>query len=336
MKKCEKCQKEYEDTLETCPYCSPESMFNANENEEGETSLFELQTNDQPTEGKIATLPKIFCKYCGNEIVDGNDYCNHCGHDIYDKDKRHCINCGNLLEPKQTFCDKCGHKATSINLPPKIVNAKNHFSKKKMIIAIIAALFAVGLVVTGIKIVPNLFVKYDTYLAEGDFEKAYDKAGNDEKDLVIKENIAAIVSSLIKENLKDSSSFVLREVYIEEKLKNVVIKEQGNNSYGGAVTSYVWYQWNNEKSEFRSYGSCSDFDKEEIKSWDDTDDMIDKLTENIVKDFVKDFIDQKKLKMESSAVNRINDLNKNGKLEDIKLLDQAKKILDKKDDDSKS
>ena len=90
------------------------------------------------------------------------------------------------------------------------------------------------------------------------------------------------------------------------------------------------------KSEFRSYGSCSDFDKEEIKSWDDTDDMIDKLTENIVKDFVKDFIDQKKLKMESSAVNRINDLNKNGKLEDIKLLDQAKKILDKKDDDSKS
>lgn len=341
MKKCEKCQKEYQNILEKCPYCNSEErtidlVWSENrENCSTELQVENVDENKQLMEEESITQHKTFCKYCGNIIKEGNDYCNHCGRDIYDKDKRHCTNCGNVLKSKQTFCDKCGHKATRIKLPKKLIDVKQHISKKKMIETVIAVVFVLALVITGIKVVPKFFVKYDTYLAEGNYEKAYAKAGEDEKDLVVKENIAAIVSSLIKESLKDSSSFVLREVYIEE-MKNVVIKNQGNNSYGGAVSDYVWYQWNEKKSEFESWGSCSDFDKEKIESWDDTDDMLDKLAGNIVKNHVEDVIDKKDLKLDSATVNRINGLNKSGKLGDVKLLDQAKKILEKKEDDSKS
>ena len=57
---------------------------------------------------------------------------------------------------------------------------------------------------------------------------------------------------------------------------------------------------------------------------------------NIVKNHVKDVIEKKDLKLDSATVNRINELNKSGKLGDVKLLDQAKEILDNKEDDSKS
>ena len=341
MKKCEICQKEFDENLETCPYCNtnPADSVNYNSPENQTTvekNLTDGETQNDTSDESFELQTKLFCKHCGNEIINNNDYCNHCGRDVNDKNIKHCINCGKVLEAKQTFCDKCGQKVSNIKIPNAISNVKNKFSKKKIIVAAIALVVLVSIVITGVKLIPNLFVSYDAYMAEGDYEKAYDKAGNDEKELVIKENIAAIVSSLTKESLKDSTSFVLREVYVEEGMKNIVLKEQGNNSYGGAVSGYVWYRWDDENAEFEAWGSCNDFDVEEFKSWDDTNDMIDKLANNLVKTHVKDVISEKKLKMDSAVVDRINQLNKNGKLENIKLLDEAKTILEKKDDDTKS
>ena len=54
-----------------------------------------------------------------------------------------------------------------------------------------------------------------------------------------------------------------------------------------------------------------------------------------VKFFIKEAIGRKEWKMDSATVSRINDLNKSGKLGDVKLLNQAKEILEK-DDSSKS
>lgn len=98
-------------------------------------------------------------------------------------------------------------------------------------------------------------------------------------------------------------------------MKNVVLKSQGNNSYGGAVTAYVWYQWDDK---------------------DDKDDMVEKFAPNLVINHVKNVVSEKKLKMESAVVDRINGLNENGKLGDIKLLDEAKPILGKKENDAES
>ncbi len=163
------------------------------------------------------------------------------------------------------------------------------------------------MVITGAILIPKLLIPYDTYMIEGDYEKAYNKAGDEEKELVIKENIAVVVSALTKEKLKDSSSFVLREVYVEKGMKNVVVKEQGNNSIGAAVTGYVWFQW------------------------DDRDEQIDKMAGNLVKGHVKEAISNKKFKMSTAVTDRINGLNKKGKLGDIELLDEAKAILGKKE-----
>lgn len=338
MKKCEVCQKEFDDLLENCPYCATKSANSVNSESPVNPTV---ETNAAKEVEQNATTddysePKLFCKHCGNEIVNNDDYCNRCGRDIYDEGKKHCTNCGKVLETKQSFCDKCGQKVSNIVMPKAVSDVKNKFSKKKIIIAAIALVVLVSMVITGVKLIPKLFVTYDTYMAEGDYKKAYDKAADDEKELVIKENIAAIVSALTKESLKDSGSFVLREVYVEEGMKNVVLKEQGNNSYGGAVSGYVWYQWDDEDLEFKSWGSCYDFEEEEFKSWDDTDDKIEKLADNLVKSHVKTVVSEKKLKMDSAVVDRINELNKNGKLGDIKLLDEAKTILEEKDDDTKS
>lgn len=340
MKKCEVCQKEFDEKLENCPYCSTKSEepvnYNSPVSPTVDKSIAEERTQNDTTNDSSKTQSKLFCKHCGNEIANNNDYCNHCGRDIHDENKKHCTNCGKVLEANQTFCDKCGQKVSNVIMPKAVSNVKNKFSKKKILTASIALVVLVSLVITGVKLIPKLFVSYDTYMAEGDYKKAYDKANDEEKELVIKENIAAIVSSLTKESFKDSSSFILREVYVEEDMKNVVLKEQGNNSYGGAVSGYVWYQWDDENAEFNSWGSCNNFDVEEFNSWDDTDDKVEKLANNLVKNHVKDVISEKKLKMDSTVVNRINELNKNGKLENIQLLDEAKTILGKKDNNTKS
>lgn len=127
IKECEKCQKEYDDKFENCPYCSSEfgnekiSADSHDELENQDTDLHENNAGEQnlPQENELVTLPKMFCKYCGNEILNGNDYCSYCGRDVYDKEKKHCTKCGNLLEPKQTFCDKCGQKASTVVIPKK-------------------------------------------------------------------------------------------------------------------------------------------------------------------------------------------------------------------------
>lgn len=336
MRKCEVCQKEFDDALENCPYCATKSENSVDyESPTAETSVTKEMEQNATTDEYSEPQSKLFCKHCGNEIVN-SDYCNRCGCDIYDENKKHCTKCGNVLETKQTFCDKCGQKVSIVVMPKSVSNIKDKFSKKKIIAAVIVFVFLVSMVITGVKLIPKLFVTCDTYMAEGDYKKAYDKAGDDEKELVIKENIAAIVSSLTKESLKDSSSFVLREVYVEENMTNVVLKEQGNNSYGGAVSGYVWYQWDDEAAEFRLWGSCQDFEEEEFNSWDDTDAKIEKMADNLVKNHVKDVVSEKKLKMDSAVVDRINELNKNGKLGDIKLLDEAKTILGEKDDSAQS
>lgn len=323
---CTRCGGQVSDTEKFCSHCG--EAVNRSELMSVENQIY--------NEEKREEADKFFCKSCGHEIKDDKDYCEYCGQDIKNEQKKHCTKCGNLLEDKQLFCDKCGQRVSSVSLTKKVSKLRNNFSKKKIIIATISFVALISLIITGINVIPKLATPYETYLAEGDYIKAFERAGTDEKQLVVKENIVAVVCGEAKENLKDSSSFVLREVYVEKGLKNVVIKDQGNNSYGAAVSSYVWYQWDDENKEFRSWGSCTDFEEEEYYSWDDTDDKVEKIANNIVKQHVKDTVSDEKLKLSTEVVDRINGLFKKGKLGNIELLDYAKEMLNKQDDNSKS
>ena len=69
MKKCEKCGKEFEDSMQSCDTCGG------------------ALTEEKPQE----TEEKTFCIYCGGEIAAGDTYCTKCGKSAVEEGKRHCI-----------------------------------------------------------------------------------------------------------------------------------------------------------------------------------------------------------------------------------------------------
>ena len=159
MKKCDVCEKEFDDILENCPYCATKSTASVNkdlsENPTDETRATEKVEQKTIIDDDSELQSKVFCKHCGNEIVNNNDYCNRCGRDIYDESKKHCTNCGKVLEANQTYCDKCGQKVSTIVLPKSVSDEKNKISKKKIITVAIALIIFIGMVITGVKLIPE-------------------------------------------------------------------------------------------------------------------------------------------------------------------------------------
>ena len=131
-----------------------------------------------------ASVNKKFCKYCGNEILDGNDYCSYCGISVNDPNIKHCPKCGALLEKKQKFCVNCGYKLTNMNIKANIdKNVKSIKTSKqgKTISKIIAIVVILAILVgTGAEVLPKIFVSTETLLSQGEYEKAYKKAKNGE------------------------------------------------------------------------------------------------------------------------------------------------------------
>ena len=83
MKKCEVCQKEVDESFGKCPYCATETVESAHT----DSSVISMDGSDVPEEeipdvtAENYSVPhtKSFCKYCGNEIVNNDDYCKQCG-----------------------------------------------------------------------------------------------------------------------------------------------------------------------------------------------------------------------------------------------------------------
>jgi len=58
----------------------------------------------------------MFCKSCGKEILEEDNFCSACGAQIKEI-KKTCPNCDSELEGDKSFCSNCGHSfvADSIN-----------------------------------------------------------------------------------------------------------------------------------------------------------------------------------------------------------------------------
>ncbi len=318
MKTCEKCGNVYSDEILECPYC----------NREEQNSITDAAEAEQKPE-----TDKCFCKYCGTEIVKGNDFCTHCGRSIEKKGVKHCVQCGQILTEGQQFCDKCGQKVAFAVLPKSVEKIKRKLNKK-LIIVLLAALVAVaGLAVVAVNVIPKLFVSPEDYLVQGNYEKAYEKAKKEKKDLVFRENIVAAVSRDAKENLKDANSFVLREAYVTDDALNVVLGVQGANSFGGTVTSWCVYTYEKEDKKFILWNNITDFEKEEDYSWDDSNEKFEKALQNLSKTLAKSIIEEEKNKLDSEVVDRINGLNKEGELSSVELMDVVKEKLDSIEDE---
>lgn len=349
--KCSNCGNEYDDTLEKCPHCSldNESSTLSNSAEpqtiEKEESINETlgQQEISPQEKSLAdvnqpelssingtviseiTKDREFCKYCGNEIISGNTYCSLCGRSTIDEKIMHCPKCGLVLDDKQKFCSKCGakinHNKNIAKANQKISNNKKSIKKISIIVLILILVVAVGSIA-----LPRIFASPYTLMEQGDYEKAYKHANDEEKSLVLYENIIAKNCAEVKNNLKNPESFKLENVWIEESTNSFVLQISGTNSYGGRVTSYYYYTFDDDDNEYELWTNVSDFDEEEIYSFDDADEKLQKLFDNIWKPIIKEIVRDDSLKISNGITDRINLLNETGLLKDIELINQVIEI----------
>lgn len=320
MKECKKCGKKYDESFIVCEDCKTELVFE---------EKFEYDNAN----ASVPVVEKTFCVYCGEEIKNNNTYCSSCGSSTIEEGKKHCLNCGNPLVDKQKFCAKCGSKATAI-VPNGISKVAKKVNKKKilLVIAIVVVLIVVGVV--GFNTIPKLFISSEKYLEQGNYVKAYEKAKEDNKNDVLFENLIANLSEKSKESLKNPDSFRLKDVWYDEEAGDIVMDIQGTNSYGGTISSYWLYMYSEEDEEYQLYTTVSDFDEEEIYSWDDTADAIEKILDNAAKRTVKEIISVSNNKIDENVVKRINGLNDSKLLENIELLDEINTIYPEPDSEA--
>ena len=231
-------------------------------------------------------MAMVQCPECGKEISDQADVCINCGY--------------NLKKAHKKSAGKRILKVVRIVLP---------------ILIAVAVLFGVWKL-----LLPDLFTSADTFLARGDYQRAYEKTSNeDEKALLLIENQVAVACQDVIDSLKDPTSFSLSEAaYIENS--QLLLAVVGRNSYGGSVTNYWVYDY--EKDGAYEYETClTDFEQEEYYDWEDASEQAEKAEDNLWKAKIQlqlylgeyDFLPDENLQ-------RINALFAAGKLNDVKLI----------------
>ena len=292
-----------------------------------------------PVETAAGTNPEAkpveTCSKCGAELAEGQDFCPKCGTPRVKKNV--CGKCGAELQEGQEFCPKCGQKvglavdsgvSSAINQFNAGVDKANAKKKKTPIIIAVAVVIIALVAIAGVKLAPKIFIDSEGYMAQGDYQKAYEKAKDDsEKQTVIAENAAAVQSAYSADNLKDPSSFSLRDAYFykgtnddNKPFYRIVLYISGANSYGASVSSYWLYTWDSDKKEWSYWCSVSDLAEEEYKSWDDYDDKLEKLMNNLGRDMIKTSM-KDGTKVSKEGIKRINAMFEADTLDDIELLD---------------
>ena len=152
-------------------------------------------------------------------------------------------------------------------------------------------MLAVSILVAGGKnIASKVFVSTEEILNEGDYEKAYKKAKKSEKENILEENLMVTLCAEAKENFKNEDSLKLREAYFDKDTHRIVLRIQGTNTYGGEVNSYWFYTFSEKDNKYSCVTSISDFEEEEIDSWDDADDKLEKIIDNAARKRIKEII----------------------------------------------
>lgn len=156
---------------------------------------------------------------------------------------------------------------------------------------------------------------------EGNYINAYNIATFNEKKLILAENIAAVQSAVVVDALKDPTSFQLRDAYYETSSNNLVLYVLGANSYGAKVSSYWLFTREDDATEWSYYCSVSSLQDEEYKSYDDSEDRLEKLFNNLGRIRIRSAINNG-LKLDKAAIKRINKHFEEDRLDEITLIDE--------------
>lgn len=310
------------DDVKVCPACNIPHHAGCWEENKGCTTF---GCSEQHYEAQH-TNPTDVCKKCGAPLGDGQAFCPKCGTPKVEEKKNVCGKCGAELQDGQEFCPKCGQKAglavdagvsSAISQFNAGVNKINEAKKKKPVKMIIAAVVAVAVIVIGALVAPKIFVSVEDLCAQGNYEKAYAKASGDEKNTVLAENVMAYLSEESSDNLKDPSSFVLRDAYYnvsyneeEDRIyQQAVLYVSGSNSYGASVSNY-WVWTADEYGDWSIFGTCSSLSLDS-----DDDDYLTSLIAEIVIE------GDSAIKLSKSSVKNINAQFEADTLYEVVLID---------------
>lgn len=154
------------------------------------------------------------------------------------------------------------------------------------IIGGVAALVVIALVV--ILVLPKLFVTAEKLCAKGDYVKAYEKAKDEEKNIVLAESM---VNSLIEETIeamKKPESFELRDAWYYNFIRDdgrlgqqVVLYVRGRNSYDDVVDYYWLYVYSVDDNKFEFWDS---YENTKTTSSDEYWDVVCKVVIDSVKE----------------------------------------------------
>lgn len=317
------------DAVKVCPACGIPHHEGCWEENHGCTTF---GCSEQHYEAQH-TNPTDVCSNCGTPLGDGQDFCPKCGTPKAATPKKNiCGKCGNELQDGQEFCPKCGQRAglvidsgvsSAINQFNAGIDKSNEAKKKKPIKAIIAAAIAVAVIAVGALVVPKLFVSVEELCAQGNYEKAYEKADSGEKKDVIAENNVAVCCAITVDSLKDSKSFDLREAWYNAEKGYVVLKVGANNSYGNTVINYWLFTYDHtEDNEWELWDAYSNLDKEESSKYDDTDEILEKLVNNVGKERIKESMTSAN-KLDKAGVKRVNALFAEDLLDEVDHIEAA-------------
>ena len=269
------------------------------------------------------------CPNCGAALGDDQNFCTQCGRLKVGEQQISCVNCGAELQMDQLFCPKCGAPTgnmAGVNTPPVVYPVNGAVVQKKSsaakIVALIVALL-VGIsaaVVAGVLLIPRLLVSTDDLLAQGAYAQAYERAGSDEKEDVLTENQIAYLCKDVIEELKDPSSFKLRNAWYDQEGQYIVLKVSGKNSYGGVVSNYWCYTYDSDKDEYELFCTLSDLDEEKAYSWDDTGERLEKWRKKAARERVKDLMADESIKIQDKSIENINHLFKEDLLDGVELI----------------
>ena len=193
------------------------------------------------------------------------------------------------------------------------------------ILLIVLGVVVGGLILFGV--VSLSLPNTEELLAKGDYKAAFSRAKDDEKDEVLKENLIAYICKDIPDKMKDPSSFVLRQAWYDPNGQDVVIEVGGTNSYGGVISNYWYYRYDEDDQEYSLWCTISDMDEEEITSYDDTEEKLEKLLKNAARIVIRRMVNDSSMEMDKNGVKRINQHFENEQLEDVELLEEISRNL---------
>lgn len=223
------------------------------------------------------------------------------------------------------FCGTCGAKVGSAASAP--TETKKKSSDKLKAIAGIAAT-AVVIVLIAIFAIPALTISPQELIAQGDFERAYSKASDDQKQDVLVANLAAVVSNDLIDNLKDSDSYELKNIYFDEDAYEMILEVSANNSFGGRVSNWYDYRFEEDDNEYQLYLSVGDLEDETIYKYADTfSEKLEKALKNDTRKEMRKIIADDDTKIPGDYVDSINELHETDvKFKNAKLISSINSI----------